>query len=73
MAQGSDAGAASAFADARALLIDLDGTLVDSSAPILRAWTTFAQRHGLDPEAAIHFAERQAKRPAQAPEPASIP
>jgi HAD superfamily hydrolase (TIGR01509 family) len=34
----------------RAVLSDLDGVLVDSSAAIERAWTRFAARHQLDPE-----------------------
>jgi sugar-phosphatase len=34
---------------ADALLIDLDGTLVDSHAPILRAWDGWAGRYGVDP------------------------
>jgi mannitol-1-/sugar-/sorbitol-6-phosphatase len=37
------------FGSVEALLVDLDGTLVDSSAPVRRAWTEFAGRHGLDP------------------------
>ncbi len=42
---------------AQVLLIDLDGTLVDSSAPVSRAWTAFARRHGLDPDAVHAFAQ----------------
>jgi len=34
---------------ADALLVDLDGTLVDSDAAVRRAWGAFARRHGLDP------------------------
>ena len=34
---------------ARALLFDMDGTLVDSSAVVERIWRQFARRHGLDP------------------------
>lgn len=41
---------------AQALLVDLDGTLVDSSAPVGRAWTAFAKRHGLDRDAVHAFA-----------------
>jgi mannitol-1-/sugar-/sorbitol-6-phosphatase len=41
---------------AQALLVDLDGTLVDSSAPVSRAWTAFAKRHGLDPGEVLAFA-----------------
>ncbi len=33
---------------AEALLIDLDGTLVDSTGPVTRAWEGFAARLGLD-------------------------
>jgi sugar-phosphatase len=32
-----------------ALLFDNDGTLVDSSGPITRAWTLFIERYGVDP------------------------
>lgn len=38
-------------------LVDLDGTLVDSDAPVHRAWSAFARRHGLDPEEVIRFAQ----------------
>jgi sugar-phosphatase len=31
------------------LLFDLDGTLVNSSSAVKRAWTWFAERHSLDP------------------------
>jgi sugar-phosphatase len=34
---------------AGAILSDLDGVLVDSRASVVRAWTRFAERHGLDP------------------------
>jgi sugar-phosphatase len=44
------------MAGADALLVDLDGTLVDSSAPVARVWNAFAERHGLDPEYVNHFA-----------------
>jgi len=40
-----------------ALLIDLDGTLVDSTAPVTRAWTGFAERLGLDPVAVMRYAQ----------------
>jgi sugar-phosphatase len=46
----SSAPPARTFRDARALLSDLDGTLLDSSGVIRRAWTAFAHRHGLDPD-----------------------
>jgi mannitol-1-/sugar-/sorbitol-6-phosphatase len=42
---------------AEAILVDLDGTLVDSSAPVRRAWEAFAARHGLDGEDVIRFAQ----------------
>jgi beta-phosphoglucomutase-like phosphatase (HAD superfamily) len=34
----------------KAILFDLDGTLVDSYPAIIRAWTTLANNHGLNPE-----------------------
>ncbi|MFE4519808.1 HAD-IA family hydrolase [Kitasatospora sp. NPDC056783] len=34
---------------ARALLLDMDGTLVDSDAVVERCWSRWAERHGLDP------------------------
>ncbi|APU22294.1 HAD-IA family hydrolase [Actinoalloteichus sp. GBA129-24] len=36
-----------------ALLIDMDGTLVDSTAVVERTWRDFAERHGLDVERII--------------------
>lgn len=33
---------------ARAVLFDMDGTLVDSTSIVERVWTTFAGRYGLD-------------------------
>lgn len=47
---------------ADALLVDLDGTLVDSTAPVRRAWHEFAVRHGLDPEHVHHFAQGRPSR-----------
>ncbi|WP_406860678.1 HAD-IA family hydrolase [Streptomyces sp. HUAS MG47] len=38
---------------ARALLLDMDGTLVNSDAVVERVWRRWALRHGLDPEAAL--------------------
>ncbi|MEW2546799.1 HAD-IA family hydrolase [Streptomyces sp. NPDC047002] len=35
----------------RALLLDMDGTLVNSDAVVERVWRDWAARHGLDPEA----------------------
>jgi sugar-phosphatase len=48
---------AAALGGAQALLVDLDGTLVDSSAPVSRAWTAFARRHGLDPDEVHAYAQ----------------
>lgn len=45
-----------------ALLVDLDGTLVDSSEPVARVWRAFAARHGLDADEVEHYAHG---RPAQ--------
>jgi sugar-phosphatase len=47
---------------AAALLVDLDGTLVDSTAPVRRAWSDFAGRHGLDPEHVHRFAQGRPSR-----------
>ncbi len=44
------------------LLVDLDGTLVDSTAPVRRAWTAFARRHRLDPAEVEHFAHGRPSR-----------
>lgn len=38
---------------ARALLLDMDGTLVNSDAVVERCWRRWALRHGLDPAAVI--------------------
>jgi sugar-phosphatase len=54
--------AAAMLARAAALLVDLDGTLVDSTAPVRRAWTAFAQRHDLDAEAVERFAQGRPSR-----------
>ncbi|MQT03092.1 HAD family hydrolase [Streptomyces jumonjinensis] len=37
----------------RALLLDMDGTLVDSDAAVARIWREWAEGHGLDPEAVM--------------------
>lgn len=34
----------------KAILLDMDGTLVDSSAVVERLWTEWGEAHGLDPE-----------------------
>ncbi|MFV2119151.1 HAD-IA family hydrolase [Streptomyces sp. Act-28] len=38
---------------ARALLLDMDGTLVNSDAVVERVWRRWALRHGLDPREAL--------------------
>ncbi|MGW1183415.1 HAD-IA family hydrolase [Streptomyces drozdowiczii] len=38
---------------AKALLLDMDGTLVNSDAVVERCWRRWALRHGLDPEEAL--------------------
>ncbi|MFD5421919.1 HAD-IA family hydrolase [Streptomyces sp. NPDC127069] len=38
---------------ARALLLDMDGTLVDSDAVVERCWREWALSHGLDPQEAL--------------------
>ncbi|MFE3688453.1 HAD-IA family hydrolase [Streptomyces sp. NPDC059095] len=38
---------------ARALLLDMDGTIVNSDAVVERCWRRWAERNGLDPEAAL--------------------
>ncbi len=40
----------------RAVLLDMDGTLVDSDASVERAWTTWSAEHRLDPAAVIAIA-----------------
>jgi mannitol-1-/sugar-/sorbitol-6-phosphatase len=40
----------------RAILFDLDGVLVDSTACIERHWTRWAKRHGLDPDRVVRAA-----------------
>jgi sugar-phosphatase len=41
---------------AEAVLVDLDGTLVDSNGPVRRVWEEFAGRHGLDADEVMRFA-----------------
>jgi sugar-phosphatase len=53
---------AAMFALADAVLVDLDGTLVDSSAPVRRVWDALASRHGLDGEAVNRFAQGRPSR-----------
>lgn len=38
---------------ARALLLDMDGTIVNSDAVVERCWRRWAVEHGLDPEEAL--------------------
>jgi sugar-phosphatase len=47
---------------AQAVLVDLDGTLVDSEAPVRRAWSVFARRHGLELEEVHRFAQGRPSR-----------
>jgi HAD superfamily hydrolase (TIGR01509 family) len=39
-----------------AVLLDMDGTLVDSDAAVERAWTGWAAEHGVDPDAVLAIA-----------------
>lgn len=41
---------------ARAVLFDMDGTIVDSSIPILRCWGAWSDRHGFDVHEVLHVA-----------------
>ncbi|MFE2729035.1 HAD-IA family hydrolase [Kitasatospora sp. NPDC059327] len=40
----------------RALLLDMDGTLVNSDAVVERCWARWAERHGIDPAEALRLA-----------------
>ena len=40
----------------RALLLDMDGTLVDSHAVVERCWSRWAREKGLDPAAVLAVA-----------------
>src|SRR6266481_4299198 len=40
----------------RALLFDMDGVLVDSTAAVARVWAVWALKHGLDPETVVKVA-----------------
>jgi sugar-phosphatase len=53
---------AALIARAGALLVDLDGTLVDSTAPVRRTWSAFASRQGLDPEHVLRVAQGRPSR-----------
>lgn len=39
---------------ARAVLLDMDGTLVDSTAVVERLWLAWAEPHGIDPSTVLH-------------------
>ena len=39
--------------DVAAVLFDMDGTLVDSTAAVVRIWHRWAARHGIDPDAIL--------------------
>jgi mannitol-1-/sugar-/sorbitol-6-phosphatase len=43
-------------AGVEAVLLDMDGTLVDSDAAVERAWSTWATEHALEPAAALAIA-----------------
>ena len=47
----------------RAVLFDMDGTLVNSDAAVARAWTTWAGEHGVDAEQAIAMAHGSPSEP----------
>src|ERR1700682_1963297 len=40
----------------RAVLFDMDGVLVDSTAAVARVWSVWASKHGLDPETVVKIA-----------------
>ena len=44
------------LSDIDAILLDMDGTLVDSDAAVERAWITWATEHQVDPDAAVALA-----------------
>ena len=47
----------------RAVLLDMDGTLVDSDAAVERAWRSWSAEHGVDPDRAVEVGHG---RPAEA-------
>jgi HAD superfamily hydrolase (TIGR01509 family) len=46
-----------------AVLLDMDGTLVDSDAAVERAWTTWAVEHGVDGDAVLAIAHGSPPEP----------
>jgi mannitol-1-/sugar-/sorbitol-6-phosphatase len=38
-----------------ALLVDMDGVLVDSTPAVARVWSRWAHKHNLDPDYVVHF------------------
>jgi HAD superfamily hydrolase (TIGR01509 family) len=44
------------MATVRAVLLDMDGTLVDSDASVERAWTIWSAEHGVDPATVLAIA-----------------
>ena len=49
--------------DIRAVLFDMDGTLVDSDAAVVRAWMTWAGEYGVDGRTAIAMAHGSPSEP----------
>jgi sugar-phosphatase len=43
----------------QAILLDLDGVLVDSTPCVTRVWKAWAREHGLDPDYVVHVAHGQ--------------
>jgi mannitol-1-/sugar-/sorbitol-6-phosphatase len=50
------------LARADAILVDLDGTLIDSTSPVRDAWAGFAERNGLDADEVHRFAQGRPSR-----------
>jgi sugar-phosphatase len=58
---------------ASCLLFDMDGTLLDSHAPVARAYTDWARRHGLDPVMVLRECQgRRVRDTVQALAPAGV-